>query len=141
MGVEAAAGETPGLIGEFVGETHRVLEHTQTHPPGNQHQKGPICLWVVEEITESQQRAKQVALFPLGPSFTYSITMQQCGLPCPGEHLRLHPLQYNRCAKTKENAAQMKEKIKTLKIQLSNEDAEFKTLVIKMLAEVTEYGH
>ena len=32
-------GETPSLIGEFVGETHRVLECTQTHPPGNQHLK------------------------------------------------------------------------------------------------------
>ena len=41
----------------------------------------------------------------------------------------------------------MKEKIKTLKIQLSNEevanlsDAEFKTLVIRMLTEMVEYGH
>ena len=31
MGVEVAAGETPNLTGEFVGETHRVLGHT--HPP------------------------------------------------------------------------------------------------------------
>ena len=30
MGVEAAAGETPRLTGVFVGETHRVLKHTQT---------------------------------------------------------------------------------------------------------------
>ena len=36
VGVEAA-GEIPSLTGEFVGETHRVLEHTQTHPPRNQH--------------------------------------------------------------------------------------------------------
>ena len=67
MGVEAAAGETPSLTGEFVGETHRVLECTQNHPPGNQHQKGPICLWVVEEVTENQLRAEQEALFPLRP--------------------------------------------------------------------------
>ena len=60
------AGEIPSLIGEFVGETHRVLECTQNHPPGNQHQKGPICLWVAE-VTESQQKAQQVALFPLRP--------------------------------------------------------------------------
>ena len=65
VGVEAA-GETPSLTGEFVGETHRVLECTQTHPPGNQHQKGPLCLWVAGEGTESEQRAEQVALFPLG---------------------------------------------------------------------------
>ena len=33
VGVEAAAGETPGLTGEFIGETHRGLEHVQTHQP------------------------------------------------------------------------------------------------------------
>ena len=59
--------ETPSLTGEFIGETHRVLEATQTHPPGNQHQKSPICLWVVGEVTESPLRAQQVTLFPLGP--------------------------------------------------------------------------
>ena len=64
MRVEAV-GETPSLTGEFTGETHRVLEHTQNHPPGNQLQKGPICLWVVEEVTESRPRAEQVALFLL----------------------------------------------------------------------------
>ena len=66
VGVEEA-GETPSLTGEFVGETHRVLENTQNHPPGNQHKKGPICLWVAGKVTESQQRAEQVALFLLGP--------------------------------------------------------------------------
>ena len=61
------AGETLSLTGEFIGETHSVLECTQNHPPRNQHQKGPICLWVQEEVTESQQRADQVLLFPLRP--------------------------------------------------------------------------
>ena len=60
-----AVGETPSLTGEFIGETHRVLECTQTHPPGNQHQKGPTCLSVVEEVTESRLRVEQAALFPL----------------------------------------------------------------------------
>ena len=67
VGVETAAGETPSLTGELIGETHRVLEHTQTHPPGNQHQKGTICLWVAGEVTENWQRAEQAPLFPLGP--------------------------------------------------------------------------
>ena len=49
------AGETPSLTEEFIGETHRVLERTQNHPPTNQHQKDPICLWVVEEVTKSRQ--------------------------------------------------------------------------------------
>ena len=50
---------------QFVGETHRALEHTQGYPSGNQHQKGPICLWVGGEVTKSQQRAEQAALFPV----------------------------------------------------------------------------
>ena len=61
------AGETSILTGEFVGETHRVLECTQAHLPRNQHQKGPICLWVAEEVNESRPRAEQTALFPLDP--------------------------------------------------------------------------
>ena len=65
MGIEAAEGETPSLTGEFIGETNRVLERTQTHPPGNQHQEGPIYLWVAGEVTENWQRAEQAALFPL----------------------------------------------------------------------------
>ena len=60
-------GDTPSLTGEFIGETHKVLECTQTHTPRNQHQKGPICLWVVAGGTESWQRAEQAALFPLAP--------------------------------------------------------------------------
>ena len=42
VGVGAAAGETPSLTGEVVGETHRGLEYAQAHPLGNQHQKGPV---------------------------------------------------------------------------------------------------
>ena len=33
MGVEAAAGETPSLTGEVIGETHMGLELAQAHPP------------------------------------------------------------------------------------------------------------
>ena len=67
MVLEVAAEEILSLIGQFVGETHKVLEHTQNHPLENQHQKGPICLWVEEEVTESWQRVEQSALFPFGP--------------------------------------------------------------------------
>ena len=63
MGV-VAVGETPSLTGDFLEETHRVLECTQNYPPGNQ--KGPICLWVAGEVTENWQRVEQAALFPLG---------------------------------------------------------------------------
>ena len=63
----AVTGETLSLRGEFLGETHRVPESAQNHPPGKHLQKGPICLWVAEEVTESQLRAEQAALFPLRP--------------------------------------------------------------------------
>ena len=83
MGVGAAAGETPSLTGEVIGETHRGLECAQAHPLGNQHQKGPIGLWVAEGVTETWQRVEQVPLLPLGPSPTYSVTAQRPALPRP----------------------------------------------------------
>ena len=91
MGI-AVVGETPSLTGEFSGETHGVLDHTQAHPPGNPQQKGPIYLWEVGEVTESQARAEQ-ANCPLSDSSpTYRATMQQHGLSLPSEYLRLRPL-------------------------------------------------
>ena len=74
--------------------------------------------------------------------------MQQCGLPCPGEHLRLSPLLRNRYTKTKKKKCGTNEKqIRAPeKIQLSDEeianlsDAQFKTLVIRMLTELIEHG-
>ena len=42
VGVEVAAGETPSLTEEVIGETHRGLEHAQAHPLGKQQQRGPI---------------------------------------------------------------------------------------------------
>ena len=65
MGVEVPVEETPSLTEEFIGQTHRVLECTQTHPHRNHLQKDPICLWVAREVTESQGRAEKVTLFPL----------------------------------------------------------------------------
>ena len=47
-----AGGETPGLMGEFLRESHGDLECTENHPPRNQHQKGPRYLWIAEEGTE-----------------------------------------------------------------------------------------
>ena len=59
------AGEAPSLTAESVGKAHSILECTQTHLPGNQHQKGAIYLGIVGEVTESGVRAEQAALFPL----------------------------------------------------------------------------
>ena len=42
VGVEAV-GETPSRTGEFIGETHGVLECTQNHLPGNQHQRAQFA--------------------------------------------------------------------------------------------------
>ena len=58
----AVAGETPSPTAQFVGEIQSVLEHTKNHPPGNQHQEGPVCLWIVKEVSERWQRAEQAAL-------------------------------------------------------------------------------
>ena len=69
-------------------------------------------------------------------------------MPCPGKYLRLCPLLCNRCIKTKKYGP--KERIdqsSRKKIQLSDEeianlsDAQFKTLVIRMLTELVEFGH
>ena len=100
VGVEEL-GETASLTGEFVGEIHRVLECIQTHPAGNQRQKGPICWWVAEEVTESWQSAEQGPLFPLGLLPHNAAT---------GEYLWLHPLLHRRAIQ--KNMAQMKDHIK-----------------------------
>ena len=81
------------------------------------------------------------------PSPTYSTTTQQSGLAHPGEYLRLWPLQYNRCPKTKKYGPNEKKKqVKTPEKELSNEDianlsdAEFKILVIRMPTEMVEFS-
>ena len=77
MGVDVAAGETPSLTGEVVGETHRALECAKpTHPLGNQHQKGPVSLWVAEGVTGIRKRVEQAPLLPIGPSPMYRDTVQ-----------------------------------------------------------------
>ena len=80
------------------------------------------------------------------PSWTYIATAQLLGLPHTGEYLRLRPLQCNRYTETT-NYGPNEEQIKTPEKELSDKerpslsDAEFKTLVIRMLTEMVEYGH
>ena len=88
-------------------------------------------LWVAVEVTESQQRAEQEALFPLGPLLNKYHNAATWVAP----------------SWRQKNMVQMKEQTKAPeKIQLSNEeidnisDAEFKTLVIRMLTELIELG-
>ena len=64
-------------------------------------------------------------------------------MPCSDKYLRLCPLLWNRCTKTKERTDQSSKK----KIQLSDEeianlsDSQFKALVISMLTEMVEHVH
>ena len=117
-----AAGEIPSLRREFVGETHGVLEHTQTHPSGNQHQKGPICLWVAGEMTESPPRAKQVALFPLWflPHIQYHNAATWVALPWQIPNVPPLTMLTATLRQKKKNMVQMKEQIKVPKIELCN---------------------
>ena len=83
-----------------------------------------------------------------GPSPTYSITTQPPGLPALVNTQAFTPYYTTGMLTKKKKLAQMKEQIKTTeKIQLSNDeeianisDAQFKTLVIRMLTELVEYG-
>ena len=67
------------------------------------------------------------------------------GLPHPGEYLSLHSLECNRHAKTKKYGPNERTD-QTPKIEVSDEeiatlsDAEFKTLVIRMLTEMIEFS-
>ena len=65
--------------------------------------------------------------------------------PSPGEYISLSPLQYNRYTETKKYGPNKRTDQNSRK-KLSDEeidnlsDAEFKTLVIRMLTEIVEYG-
>ena len=60
-------GNIPSLTRKYFGETHRILECTQAHPPGNQHLKGHNLLVGSERSDWKWVRAKQAALFALWP--------------------------------------------------------------------------
>ena len=71
-------------------------------------------------------------------------TTHQRGLPHPGEYLRLHPSQCNRCTETKkygpnERTDQNSKNQLSVKETVNLSDAEFKTLVIRMPTEMIEY--
>ena len=67
VGVEAVGGNHSPTW-EFVGKNHRVLEQPPSpDPPWNQHQKDPISLWEMGEMTEIQPRDEQSILSPPGP--------------------------------------------------------------------------
>ena len=99
VGVEAA-GETPSLTGNFVGETHRVLEHTQAHPVISTRKAQFACGQQRKWLKASWELNKQHCSLS-DPSPIYSFTTQWQGLPHPFKYLRLCPLQSNRQAERK----------------------------------------
>ena len=120
-----------------------------TNPPNQESvPEGPNLIVGSGGVTENQQRVEQVPLLPLHPSPTYSFTAQRPALPRPSEHLRLCPFMY-RHAKTKKKKKGPNERTdqSSRKNTLSNQeianqsDAQFKTLVIRMLTVLVEFGH
>ena len=105
-------------------------------------------MWAAEGVTEIRQRVEQAPLLPLSPSPMYSFIAQQPAFP----RLTLGtpkapPLKVTDTPKQKIKVAQMTEHFKVPEIiQLSSEqianlsDAQFKTLVIKTLTELVEFG-
>ena len=91
MGVGAAAGETPSLTGEVVGQTHRGLECAQAHLLGNQHQRGPIRLWEAKGVAETQWSGAG-AIAPSQPLPHVQHHRAATSVTPPREHLRLRPL-------------------------------------------------
>ena len=80
------------------------------------------------------------------PSITYSATKQPSGLFCPDEHLRLYPLIYNSCNKTKKYGLNDRTDQSSGKnITKQRRDTQLircrvKTLVFRMLTEMVEHG-
>ena len=67
-------------------------------------------------------------------------------MPHPGKYLRLRPLQLNRYTKTKKYGPNERTDQNSRKRPKPQEianlpDADFKTLAIRMLTEMVEYGH
>ena len=101
-------------------------------------------MWVAEAVIEIPQRVEQAPLLPLDLSPKYSSITPPWWTP---KALPFYVTGAPRQKKKEKKKAQVKEQIKAPeKIQLSNEeianllDAQIKTLVIRMLTELVEYG-
>ena len=80
-----AGGDTPSLTGEIIGETHRVLEHTN-QPTQESAPEGPNFLAGSGGSDKTGRERSKQHWSLLDSSPTYSVTTQQRGLPCPNEH-------------------------------------------------------
>ena len=76
-------GETPSLTGKFVGEAHRILEHTQTDPSGNQHLKGhnPLVGSEGSDVKQDEGRASLIVPSQTLPDRQHHNTAMWVALP------------------------------------------------------------
>ena len=139
VGVEVEAGETPSLTRRVHwGDPQGPTMYPSTR--GISTRKGPICLCVVGEVTESRQTAEQAALFHLWPLPHIAAKWVATSWWTP----KAPPLTTLTGALRQKNMAQKKEQIKASKTELSNKEtanlsnAGFKTLVIRMLTEMVQ---
>ena len=77
------------------------------------------------------------------PAPQAATTVQQGGLPCPGEYLRPPPPYNLSAVRRQRNMTQMKEQSKASERELSEEivnlsDGDFEALAIKMLTDLIE---
>ena len=103
-------------------------------------------MWVAEGVTVIWQRVKRAPLLPLGPSPTYSRHSAAISVTPPRGTPKAPPLYVTGVPRPKKRA-QMTEHFRAPEIiQLSIEqiasllDAQFKTLIIKKLTELVEFG-
>ena len=101
-------------------------------------------MWVVGGVTESRQRVEQAPLLPIGPLPHVQPHSAASWVAPPWRTPKAPPLTG---APKQKKLAEMKKEIKAPeKIQLSYKeianlsDAQFKTLVIRMLTELVEHG-
>ena len=103
-------------------------------------------MWVVGEVTESWPRAEQEAMFPLRPLPNIQCHNAPKWVALPRQILKA-PLLTTKLVHQDKEIWEIREQIKTPEKELSDEeianlsDAEFKTLVIRMLTELVEFGH
>ena len=104
-------------------------------------------MWVEEGVTENRHRLEQVPLLPIGPIPHIQPQSAVTSVTPPWYIPKALPLYITGVPRLKKKMAYVKEQIKAPEIiQLSNEeivnlsDPQFKTLVIRKLTELVEFG-
>ena len=138
-------GETPSVIGESIGRGPwgpRTYTNPSTSESALEMAQSACGKWGKWWQGGWEPSKQHCSLSEHSP--TYSTTTQRRGLSCPGEYLRFHLLQHIRCTKTKkygpnERTGQNSRK-RTKDKEIDNLwEAELKTLVTRVLTELTDY--